>query len=281
MSLLSLMNLDLDDQGNIVPFYDSNGQPRRCGSLLPPKGFVSSFKTFETEFPVWDNGDIRKALTDPNRVLGRRLFGPAWIQNQQSAGSCNGHALAGALARARWLRGIEDGLKLSGAYPYSKMNGGRDGGSMLEDGLKVIEKWGCPPESLVPWDQIYPNLQPRNADVEAAKHKGLQCYAVQTKQGFRTAVAMGFPVIVAVSAGRGYQTLDRNGVSGVDRGTGNHAVHVDDAVILPDGTEVYDQPGSWGTGYGDRGRSYLLWDSFAETFGNHTFYAVPSTVEVE
>lgn len=260
-------------------FYDSTGQIRRCGSLLPPKGMVSAFQTFEAEHPVWNDGDIRRALTDPNRKLGRKLFGPGWTVNQGPFGQCNGEAGAGVLSRARWLRGITDGLILSGSYIYSKINGGRDQGSNLEDGMRVLAEYGAPPKTLVTYDMIYPNRQPKIADAEAAKHKGLQCYAVQTKQGFRTAVAAGYPVVVAVSAGRGFQTLNNRGIAGVDNGSGNHAVLVDDAVILDDGTEVYDHQNSWGLGYGQQGRSYLTWEHFAQTFGNHVFYAIPSTTE--
>lgn len=263
------------------PFYDIHGQLRRCGTWLPPVGFVSAMpKAFEEVFDVWDEVDIKRALADPNRRCGRKVFGPEWITNQQSKSSCNGYKAAAILSKARWLRGIQDGLILSGAYIYSKCNGGRDQGSMLDDALVIVEKYGAPPESLVPWDQIYPKLQPRNADEEAAKHKGLGGLPIRTKRGFDTAVARGMPVGCVVQAGRGYQTLNRDGIAGVDRGPGNHAVHVDDAKDLPDGRRVYDQAGSWGLGYGEQGRSWLLWDSFETPFeSGHLFYAFPSTTE--
>jgi hypothetical protein len=168
----------------------------------------------------------------------------------------------------------------SGAFLYSLINGGRDQGSALEDGLREIERTGCCPESLVDWKGIYPKLQPANARAEAAKHKGLCAYACQTKQGFRTALAAGFPVIIAVHAGSRFQRLNANGIAGVDNGGGNHAIHCDDICII-NGTEVYDSVNSWGLQYGQQGRAYLTWDSFAQTFGNHTFYAIGSTEEKE
>lgn len=264
----------------IEEILDETGQPRRLGSWAPPGGFVSSYQTFETEHPVWDDSDIRRAITDPNRKPRREIFGDKWIMDQKSHGSCNGFAGAGALSRARYLRGIQDGLLLSGAYLYSLINGGRDNGSALEDGLRAIQKYGIAPASLVTWDMIYPSRQPRSAKAEAEKRKGLACYACQTKQGFRTAVAAGFPVIVAVHAGRNFQRLNAQGIAGVDTGRGNHAIHVDDVRIVG-GTEVYDSVNSWNLNYGTRGRAYLTWDSFAQTFGTHTFYAIASTEEFE
>lgn len=259
----------------IDQIIDEFGEVRRLGSLCPPAGFVSSFNTFEDEKPVWDDSDIRKVLQQGLPTC-RDIFSGEWVHDQKSHGSCNGYAAAGALQAARWLRGIRDGLKLSGAYLYSKMNGGRDQGSALEDGLKNVKKWGIAPADLVPWDQIYPSEQPRNADAEAAKHKGLTCYAVQTRQGFRTAVAAGFPVIVAVHAGRNFQRLNAQGIAGVDSGRGNHATFVLGAKLIG-GTECYDMQNSWNTRYGTGGRCFLTWDSFAQTFGTHTFYAIAST----
>lgn len=260
---------------------DINWNVRSLGTLAPPEGFVSAFKVFEKEQPIYDDADIRRMILDPHRASRRnKLFGPSWIQNQFSKGSCNGYASAGSLAKARRLRGIRDNLLLSGSWLYSLMNGGRDNGSMLEDGLQFVQSHGICPASLVPWDMIYQHQMPANAKTEAAKHKGLVCFAVKTKQGFRSALAAGFPVIVAVQAGGNFQRLDAKGIAGVDSGRGNHAIHCDDICII-NGSEVYDTCNSWGLGYGDQGRAYSRWESFEQTFGTHTFYAIGSTEEVD
>lgn len=258
---------------------DIHGNERACGSLVLPPGFVQTMRSFEQEKPILDDASIRALLTDPDRPKRRKIFDWKWIQNQYNKGSCNGYAEAGGLGKARWLRGIKDGLLLSGAFAYSLMNNGQDHGSVLYDGMIAVEKYGICSEELVPWDQIYPYMQPANARSEAAKHKGLKAYPVQTKQGFRTAVAVGFPVIVCVHAGNDFQHLNSQGICGIDNGSGNHAVHVDDGVIIG-GDEVYDLCNSWGVdGYGDQGRSYARWESFEQCFPYHVFYAIASTEE--
>lgn len=272
-----------DSDSEIEPIVDeATGELRRCGSLAPPEGFVSSYLTFEEEHPLWDDSDILKAIQDPNRRISRKLFGDAWIANQLSFSSCNGWAAAVALSRARKLRGLPDipgsSPLLSGSYVYSKINGGRDNGSMPEDGMKEIQANGAPPASLVTAPMIYPRLQPPNADSEAAKRKGLAAWKVQTKQGFRTALAAGFPVIIVVQAGNNWQKLNSIGIAGVSPGSGDHAVIADDILIVG-GTEVYDQANHWGLSYGTRGRAYLVWDHFASTFNRFPFYAVGSTEE--
>lgn len=265
----------MDDIPEII---DRNGEVRRLGSLAPPPGFVSAFKTFEAEHPLWEDADIKLALLAPDRVVSRLKYGAAWRQNQKSKGSCNGYAGAACLARARFQQSSDrEPLLLSGAFLYSLINRGQDRGSVLEDGMKAVQEYGCPPEALVPWDQIYPQQQPPNAKAEAAKHKGLECYAVQTKQGLRTALAAGFSVIAAVHVGSRFDTL-KNGVCGVDNGPGNHAVCID-GLILRNGSELYDMANSWGLSFGDEGRGYLTWDHFAQTFGQHVFYAIPTMQE--
>jgi hypothetical protein len=158
------------------------------------------------------------------------------------------------------------------------MNGGRDNGSALSDGLQVIQKYGSCPETLVPWDMIYQRQQPANAAAEAAKHKGLICYAAGTIQGLRTGLAKGFVAIVAVHAGGNFQRINAQGIAGVDSGGGNHAVHVDDLCIVG-GREVFDMVNSWGTNYGTAGRAYLTDDSLKQPWNNHTAYLIGSTEE--
>lgn len=258
---------------------DIYGNLRRCGSLLPPKGFVSSFKVFENEHPVYNDSEIRRIITHPDRVRARQIFDWSWIHNQHEFGSCNGWAGAGAFAKARFRRGIRDLLKFSGSWLYSLINGNRDDGSALEAALKVIQTKGLAPFDLVPYDKIYQRQMPRNAGEEAAKHKAIACFAVQSRQGFRSALAAGFPVIVAVHAGRNFQILNSSGVAGVDRGPGNHATYCDDILLNDRGQEVYDNNNSWGLEYGQQGRAYVGWNSFEQTFENHTFYAIGSTEE--
>jgi len=259
---------------------DETGEERRLGSWENPDDFVCAFPTFENVFEPWDDQQIRRVITDPNRVPRRKIFGPSWIQNQRSHGSCNGYGLSGGLSKSRYLRGIQDKLLLSGAFPYSLMNGGRDQGSALSAGLKIIEQYGSCPESLVPWNMIYPRMQPANAKAEAAKHKGLICYAAKTMQGLKTGLAKGFIAVVAVHAGGNFQRLNSQGIAGVDSGRGNHAVHVDDLCMVG-GKMVYDHAGSWGLGYGSQGRAYLTDDSFSQTFSTHTFYLIGSTEEAD
>lgn len=275
------MSDDLADDVELA--IDKQGQIRRCGSLKLPSGFVSAFPPSESskEIPLFDDNDIKKLISDPNRRRAEDVFpSEIWITNQQSHGSCNGFAGAGAYSRARKLRGLDDDFVGSGAYLYSLVNGHRDNGSMLEDGLRAIELHGVPPQELVPWDQIYPEQQSPAAKEIAKKHRGFRCYRAMTKQGWRSGLAAGFVGIAAVQAGRNFNQLT-NGVCGVDRGFGNHAVCVTDFRLVR-GSELYLIDNSWGTsGFGEGGRAWASWESFEQCFDFHAFYLIPSTEDLE
>lgn len=269
----------MDDIEEIV---DVNGNIRRLGSLVLPDNFVSAFPTTAGEFTPYDDKDILRLVRDPNRVPARKTFGRKWVVNQRSVGSCNGWLASQLLHKTRWMMGskYQDGLLLSGAYVYSKINGGQDRGSILEDGMRAIQKWGAAPASLVTWDMIYPKQQPKNADAEAAKHKGFNPMRAPTIQDVKTLLGMQRPVGIAIQAGRGYQTLNKKGIAGVDNGRGNHAILADDLVEI-DGDLYMDHAGSWDLTYGEEGRAYLHFDSVMQTMNYHVFYTIGSTVEAE
>lgn len=256
-------------------FIDQFGEVRRCGSWPVPDNFVSAFKTFEAEFPVWNDGQIKAALTDPDRRVARKIFGPEWITDQKSTSACNGWAASNAYSRARYLGGLQDGKIFSGSYVYSWINGGRDSGSALEDGLVQQTQRGNVLRDRCPWNMIY-RSQTKQFDAEAVLNKAVDAYAVQTIQGLRTAGAAGFMLITAIQAGATWERLNTRGISGVDSGRGNHAVCADDMLLLPDGTEVFDTIMDWGLKHGQQGKTYCTVEHYKQTFGVHQFYAIPT-----
>lgn len=191
--------------------------------------------------------------------------------------NCNGFASAMALSRARVLRGLARVL-LSGAYSYSRMNGGRDNGSILEDGMKNMQQYGICPESLVGWDQIYRNqYDAAKADAEAARYKGFECFAAGTKEGWYSGLAMGYVGVCAVHVGNDFMRMSGEQIAGVDNGPGNHAVLAEG--LSWRGQVVEDGVNSWGLTYGDRGRMGLVWAHHAQTFGYHMHYLIKAGID--
>ncbi len=265
----------------LEPIIDGAGEERRCGLLLPPDDHVSTMVSYEVTFPnnVLDDSDIKKLVNDGNRKPSRSIFDSSWVKkgDQKTHGSCNGWAGAMGLSKSRKLRGFQDDLVLSGSYVYSWINGGRDNGSQLYDGMNELMEHGAPPMEMCGPNSIY-RAQTKAYDAEAAKHRGLACYEAKTKQGFRSGIALGFIGIVAVQVSGGFQSFKSTGIIQAYAGQGNHAIHVDD-MKYHNGTEVFDAVNNWNVTWGDEGRALMTWDSFEQPFSIHSFYLIGSTEE--
>lgn len=256
---------------------DQSGVPRLLGTLLPVPGFVSSLPVFSEKVDLLSEAQIVE-MARSGLVDGRKKFDESWIKDQRSHGSCNGFAGADALAKARVKRGLQR-VDLSGAYLYSLINWGRDGGSLLDDGMRVMQTNGVATADTVKWNQIYPSQYDKaKADAEAAKHKGFECYQARSRGELLTGLALGFTGVVAVHAGNNFMRVDPNTmIAGADSGPGNHAVSVD-GLAFDGGGLVATGVNSWNLSYGVKGRMNLVWERhFAQTTQWHPFYLIRST----
>lgn len=250
---------------------DYGGNLYHTGNLKPQVK-ARSFSWSEKLLGM-SKSEVESIIQDPQRRNVNDLFGPEWIYNQGSIGSCNGCAGAKALQRQRFLAGQPD-LDLSGEYLYSRINGSRDVGSMLDDGMVELRDNG-----VAPWKPRHAQkFRERDFTAEdmrdSTRFKGVECFGVDTEFELAAGVATGFTAVVAVHADNGFMRLDTNGIAGGGRGPGNHAVGVDDVKIV-NGELVFRMFNSWGTNYGDNGYAGLTWKRhFATTNQYHYFYLI-------
>lgn len=259
-----------------------DGEDRRLGCLVPATfptatAFADAFRA---EMMTLDQ--VRQALETPGKSMwGRRerWKGDTYIRNQRSFGSCNGWSTAGALSRMRELRG-EPYVCLSGADAYSQMNGGRDNGSVLADGLKLVEAAGIAPESLVPWGHVYSYQISAEAKVARSRFKGFKAYAVDEEAELATALVLGRVGVVAVHATNSFNADDGDGVNRGGNGVGNHSVGVQDLRMDGNGVLHFDMFNSWDIGWCDGGYTWLTWGRhLRETVRNHRFWILLSTTD--
>ena len=267
-------------------YWNPNEEPipvgkgtKKAGCQPPPEEFVSALPVFSAHVEPLDWKWLERMAKSPANV-GRTIFDSSFIINQGRYGSCNGCAGAMALTRARIRRGLSR-VDLSGTDLYAQVNGNRDNGSMLDDGMQSITKRGVATLAKVPLTKIYRRqYDAKAADREARKYKAFECYRCVELADLWTALALGWDCVVVVHAGSSFSRLDSNGVSGVNRGRGNHAVAAD-GLLWAGGEIVADAYNSWGKSWGHRGRMLLTAEHFKQTIGVHSFYAIRSSTDSE
>lgn len=247
------------------------------GLLMPEPGMVSAFPVYADAAPMLTRAGIED-IAKNGRQRGADKFDATFIKDQNGYGACQGFASAAAVTRARIRRGLNR-VDLSGSYAYSLVNGGRDRGSMLEDGMRVCAERGYATEATVPRNAIYrTRYDTAKADAEALRFRAFEVYAVRTHDELFSALALGFDCVVAVHADNGFMRLDSRGVAQGGNGSGNHAVSCDG--LWWDGELIADGYNSWNLSYGKDGRMGLTWrQHFANTANSHVYYAIRSTVD--
>lgn len=256
--------------------FEINGQRFGTGLILP-QNKLSAFKDYEVSAPMATVDELI-AAGKSKEYLGSKEFDATFIKNQRNYGSCQGFMTAAMSTRARIRRGLPR-LDLSGAYVYSLCNGGRDQGSLLEDGMKICQENGVASESTVPWDKVFRNrYDTAKADAEAADNKMFECYVIRSEVELFSAMLYGFDVGVCVHADNGFMKLDSRGVAQGGNGPGNHAVAGDG--FWWDGELILDGYNSWDTTYGRDGRMGLTWKQhFSHTTRYSIYYAIRSSID--
>lgn len=266
---------------NEFEFELANGQKVFTGMKQPetrPLMFAeSTAKPFSIEEAT--------ALTlDPRRKSARQRFN--WLLNQGRRSSCNPYAATYALMKAREVSG-HNRVELAPEYLYALINGGQDQGSLLPDGMRAMCEKGLPPRDMVPYESFRMQDMSIEAQRIAMNYRGHECHQMPTGSVeahwamMVSSVLRNQFLVTAVHVGNAFMRLDSRGICGVDRGPGNHAVNVDDVILLTKQPKSWsdfllDMPNSWGAGFGDKGRGYLSINHSIEPIKWHATYALRS-----
>lgn len=255
-----------------LPFIVSGGHKRYL-ACLPPRADFGGLPKF-TAAP-----GARIIPRSQWKPIDRRwLFTKAYILDQNGHGSCVGNGSAGALRKARWLAGQAD-IELSPAALYAQINGGSDNGAVISDALTALQQTGTCRYTMVGEEPIYLRQLPAGWQEDAARFRIAQAYHCQTFDAIASAIQLGFMVVYGIMVGANFEHFDRYGVAGVSPGPGNHCMHADGMVPLPDGRWVLDDSNSWGPDWGPSqdGRCYLCEDHFGHGDQFDAFAIVSAT----
>lgn len=241
---------DCDEKN--LPYIDFDGHRRYLASI-PSGGLMKAMlPNYQAAGkPMFDRKDWFE--------VSRRGRGGVFdhIFDQNGHGSCVGNGWTGALMRARALKGCHP-FVLSPGWTYSLINGNRDNGAVISDGIESLTRVGTCLFSTVGQDPIYQSRMPVNARAEAARFRLRAAYHCANYDEVVSAILTGLYLpVYGYQVGRNFMRFDHYGVAGHDRGPGNHCNHADGVKKLPDGRWVLDDVNSWATSFGDAGRCYI------------------------
>jgi hypothetical protein len=233
-----LLNANADEQHVVV-----GGTPRPLGGCL-----VRRTKFGEGKFPIIATSIAKPRSQWVKTGLTTRV---KHIYDQNGYNSCCANMVAQSSLIIASIRG-NPSVILSPASIYKKINGGRDAGAAIEDGLDCIANWGALPVNLYDvndWRKPYP----ASADQVAAEFKDTEWMDVPDVNVAGTILSAGFPVCVGVYWGRGGHAICLTEVEPASGGE-----------FTDNGTIDFLFANSWGTSYGDNGIGKLPESQVAE-----------------
>lgn len=232
-----------------------DGQPRKMGRTLPDAN-AREMRSGMTSFSGFLESKGLKLIprSEWKPVSRRAMFGNEFVNDQGQYGACVGYSAAQSQMKERVLRGASF-QKLSGAYIYDQINGGRDNGACITDSLGVLLTKGVCLDSDYP---IHPNFNTRVQPPSISRFKLEAGLTLTSFDEMVTALLMGLIVQYPIQVGNpAYNSFNSDGVCGFSRGQGNHSVHADGVAFIG-GTWLLDHAGTWGLGWGPwkNGRAY-------------------------
>lgn len=194
---------------------------------------------------------------------------PEGCYDQGQLGSCVSNGTAGILDFARSKQGLPALKRPARLFIY--WNGRNDGGYPIaedtglevRDGLKVVAKWGAPPEVDTPYDIAKFTQKPSAQAYADAKSDVALKYAQVAQSQIDAAIAAGYPVVFGFTVYASFEddAIAATGIMPVpnkrtEQNLGGHCVVA--VSTQKDGSEIGGIPGkkyrkvrnSWGTGWG-------------------------------
>lgn len=197
----------------------------------------------------------------PSKVSLRAKMPAVFDQGQ--LGSCTANALLGAFG---FLHAGFVGSRLQVYYSERLLEGtvSQDGGAMIRDGVKVLNKTGAAPEADWPYVvSKFAKAPPAKALTDAAAHKVATYSRLVTEDDMRQCLAAGFPFVIGFTVYESFES-DRVARTGIvplpdldEQMLGGHAVCVIGYDRSGPAGDCWEVRNSWGTGWGDHGNFWM------------------------
>ena len=178
-----------------ISIIDSNGVERFLGNIDPTASQKYSWRVFgDTPDQIMiPRSAWKQYITAFGNGFENRCMTP--IHDQDGIGMCNASATAAAIEMMRSQIGLPY-VSLSGGDLYRRICGGRDQGSMLEDGIREAMANGVAETNVVPY--LDWRGAPAGWKESAKKHMVLEASLCPTFDHVASALLHGYPVIMGM-----------------------------------------------------------------------------------
>ena len=223
------------------------------------------------EYKVSTIGDIQIPVSSPLSFVDLRPTDSP-IFDQGALGSCTGNALAGALQFIEKKDNVPY-IQLSRLFIYydERMTENTiniDSGAQLRDGIKTLAKLGVCSETCWPYNIQNFAIQPsHNCYKEAAKHKILMYYRLNTLDDMKHCINNGYPFVFGFSCYQSFESEEIAKMGIIPMPTGNESLLGGHAVmaigydmnkkIFPESIGSVLCRNSWGVGWGQGGYFWI------------------------
>lgn len=214
------------------------------------------------------------------------------IYDQGQLGSCTANALAAAFDFDRRKQG-KDFMTPSRLFIYwneRDIEGSvdSDAGARIRDGVKVLRKFGTPPEKEWPYDITQFTVKPtEQCYIDAEKNQALTYRRIMRPHAdptrdMKTCLAWGYPFVAGISVYESFET-DETSKTGIipmpgadERVLGGHAILI---VGYDTDKQWFICRNSWGRSWGDKGHFYLPFEYLTNSGLSSDMWVI-NTVEV-
>lgn len=195
------------------------------------------------------------------------------IENQLNTGSCVANATSSSLELLSLRNGIiSDYSRLFLYYnlreSYDNLKG-KDNGSYLRDGFKVINKLGIPDEKYWEFNVSNLNTEPSKEAYSKALQNKVTSYErilndKNCLHNLKTAIFNGFPTIIALTIDKSFynmkKTLETQDYIGTNEQQNIVGLHAMSIVGYDDELKCFFVENSWGISWGCKGIFKLSYD---------------------
>lgn len=200
---------------------------------------IPSSEESKSFFPRFSSRSVAPMDSSQWREIDLEWYGDP-IKDQRSTSSCVSQGCTSGM-EYNWMQSGRPLIEFNPYFVYGLINGGRDAGAMISDGLKALMQYGICLKNDLPPGAMFQNQFPQKAFNNAKRFKLTQAYRCDTFEEICSAITLGFVCPLGILVGSNFGYLDNDGVAPLPNGGGGgHCVMPNSIILGPNPKKAKD-----------------------------------------